>query len=119
MNLIIWICQTLVAVVFLYSGITKTVYSEKKLVSMGQTGVEGLNPFFIRFIGITEILGVAGLILPLLLDIYPMLTSVSAACLGFIMIPASVIHYKRIEFKNVIFNTVTFVLCYLIAYYRY
>ena len=58
LNAALWICQTLLAIVFGYSGATKSVKTEKELVAMGQTGVEGLPAPLIRFIGISEILGV-------------------------------------------------------------
>jgi DoxX-like family len=118
MNIIIWILQGVAAFTFMFSGINKSIYSEKTLVLKGQTGVEGLPLMLIRFIGAGEILGVIGLILPMLLNIYPNLTSVSAICLGLIMIPAGIIHYKRKEFKNVIVNFVILSVCFAIAYFR-
>lgn len=96
----------------------KSIYSEETLVSKGQTGVEGLPLKLIRFIGIAEILGAIGLILPMLLNVYPKLTGISAICLGLIMIPAGIIHYKRREIKNVVVNVLIFIVCLTIAYYR-
>lgn len=118
MNIFIWILQGISAFIFMFSGINKSIYSEKTLVSKGQTGVEGLPLTLIRFIGITEILGAVGLVLPFLLNIYPNLTSISAICLGLIMIPAGIIHYKRKEYKNVIVNIVILIGCLAIAYFR-
>jgi hypothetical protein len=51
----------------MFSSINKSIYSEKTLVAKGQTGVENLPLTLIRFIGISEILGAIGLILPMLL----------------------------------------------------
>ena len=118
MNTVLWILQSLVAVAFLYSGIQKSIYSEQKLVAAGQTGVEGLPTALIRFIGISEILGTIGIIFPLLLNILPVLTTISAICFAVIMIPAAIIHYKRREFKNVFTNCVLFFMCVFIAYGR-
>lgn len=118
MNIILWMLQSFVAFVFLYSGICKSYFPERKLVSMGQTGVEGLPLYFIRFIGIAEILGVTGLILPCPLSIYPVLTPASAIGLAFIMPFAATIHYKRKEYKAVLLNCIIFLLCLLIAYGR-
>jgi hypothetical protein len=118
MNLVLWIFQAFVALTFLYSGICKTCFSEQKLVAMGQTGVEGLPLLFTRFIGLSEILGAVGLIVPWLLSIYPILTPVAALCLGFIMPFAAAIHYRRKEYKSVLFNCSIFLLCLLIAYGR-
>lgn len=118
MNTALWAAQVFVAAAFLYSGICKTVFSEQKLVRMGQTGVEGLPVAFIRFIGLAEILGVAGLLLPCLLNVLPLLTPVAALCLAFIMPFAARIHYRRRESKSVLLNGVLFGLCLFIAYGR-
>jgi len=118
MNTILWVLQLSVAIVFLYSGTQKSIYSEQKLVASGQTGVEGLPIGVIRFIGISEILGTIAIILPLLLHILPVLTTIAAICLAVIMIPAAVIHYKRREFKNVLTNCILFLICVFIAYGR-
>ena len=87
-------------------------------MAMGQTGVEHLPLPLIRFIGITELLGVAGLILPDLLDYWRVLTPLAAGCLGLIMLPAGVIHYRRGEFRAVAFNVLVFLLCGLVVYGR-
>ena len=74
LNIALWICQIFLVVVFVYSGWMKSTRTEKELVAMGQTGVENLPAGLIRFIGITEILGVLGIILPWLTGILPVLT---------------------------------------------
>ena len=95
MNTVIWVFQGLIAFVFMFSGVNKAYYDEKILVKKGQTGVEGLPKWFIKFIGFSEILGAIGLILPIILNKYIFLTSIAAICLGLIMIPAAFIHYKK------------------------
>ncbi len=118
MNSFVWALQGMTAVIFMFSGINKSIYSEQTLVSKGQTGVEGLPLILIRFIGITEILGAIGLILPMLFKICPSLTSISAIYLGLIMITAGIIHYKRNEYKNVVVNIAIFIVCLAISYFR-
>lgn len=118
MNTTLWIIQGFISFTFLYSGICKSYFSEQKLVAMGQTGVEGLSKYFIRFIGIAEILGASGLILPCLLSIYPALTPISALCLAFIMPFAASIHYRKKEYKSVLLNSVLFLSCLFVVYGR-
>jgi uncharacterized membrane protein YphA (DoxX/SURF4 family) len=118
MNIILWVLQSVVALVFMFSGINKSIFSEQKLITKGQTGVVGLPLPLIRFIGISEILGAIGIILPLLLNIFPVLTAISAICFAIIMIPAAIIHYKLKEPKNVTTNCVFFLICIFIAYGR-
>jgi len=119
MNTIFWILQALTAVVFMYSGINKSIYSEQKLVAKGQTGVEGLSFSLIRFIGIIEIIGAIGLVLPVALKTLPKLTMISATGFAIIMILAARIHYKRAEPKCVVNNLILLGLCVAIAWYRF
>jgi hypothetical protein len=116
MNIVLWSLQVLTAIIFMYSGICKSIFSIRILVyAKGQTGVEHLPLSLVRFIGISEILGSLGLILPWKLKILPLLTPVSAILFGIIMIPAAIIHYKREEPKNVLTNIVLFCVCTFIA----
>lgn len=118
MNTTLWVLQSIIAFVFMYSGINKSIFSEQKLVASGQTGVEGLPLPLIRFIGISEILGAVGITIPLLLHIFPTLTIISAICFAVIMVPAARIHYKRHEYRNVFINSIIFFVCIFIAYGR-
>ncbi len=124
MNTALWILQSLMALVFLYSGVNKSIFSAQKLVAIGQTGVEGLPIPLIRFIGISEILGAFGLILPWWIKIFPFLTPFSALCMAAIMVPAARIHYNRIdnnnkkECINVWQNCILFAICIFIFYGR-
>jgi uncharacterized membrane protein YphA (DoxX/SURF4 family) len=118
MNTTLWIIQSLVAVIFLYSGIHKSIYSQQKLVSSGQTGVDGFPLVLIRFIGVSEIVGAAGITLPLLFNILPIFTVIAAVSLAIIMIPAAIIHHKRKEYKNVATNCILFIMCVFVAYGR-
>jgi uncharacterized membrane protein YphA (DoxX/SURF4 family) len=118
MNTVLWITQSFIALAFCYSGLCKSYFSEQKLVAMGQTGVEGLPLVFTRFIGVSEIIGALGLILPHWINVYPILTPIAAFCLAFIMPFAAVIHYKRNEYRNVITNVIIFGVCLFIAWGR-
>jgi len=120
MNTILWSCQVLLAITFGYSGLCKSILSEATLVyKKGQTGVEGLPMPFIRFIGISEIAGAVGIILPWWLGIARVLTPVTAVCFAVIMISAAPIHYKRKEPKNVTINLITLVISIFTAYGRF
>lgn len=126
MDILLWAIQLLLALIFMYSGICKSFFPIQKLVAMGQTGVDGLPVLFVSFIGITEIMGVAGLILPWLLSLYPVITPISAICFAFIMPFAAFLHLKRArkykqskEIKNVMTNIFIFLLCLIIAYARW
>ena len=120
MNTILWILQALMAIVFIYSGINKSIFSIPVLVhDKGQTGVDNLPLALVRFIGISEIFGAIGLIIPWYLNISPVLTPIAAILFAVIMVPAAVIHYKRREPKNILINVIVFLICITIAYGRF
>jgi hypothetical protein len=75
----------LLALVFLFSGGSKMAMSRDVLAA--QSHLPGL---FMKFIGVCEILGALGLVLPGLLHVRPRLTTLAAACLIPIMIGATV-----------------------------
>ena len=118
MNTALWILQSIMALLFIYSGICKSFLPKQKLMALGQTGVEYLSMALLRFIGITEILGGIALILPIWLDITPVLTPVAALGLSIIMVLASRVHYKRQEYKTAFMNCVLFAICIFIFYGR-
>ncbi len=116
---IIWFLQGLMAFVFIFSGINKAYFDEQTLVRKGQTGVEGLPSWLIKFIGIAEILGAIGLLAPMLLGQNVIFTPIAAIGLGLIMIPAAFIHYQRNEVQTVGINLFILVICGIIAFYRF
>jgi DoxX-like protein len=82
----LWIVQGLLALVFLFAGGTKLVLPLEVL-----TAQMPLPGRLVRFIGVAEVLGAVGLILPGLLRIRPGLTPLAAAGLVIIMIGATVL----------------------------
>ncbi len=86
MTYALWIVQGLLALLFLFAGGMKLVLPLEKL-----TGPVPLPGPFLRFIGVAEVLGAIGVILPGLLRIRPGLTPLAAAGLVIIMIGATVL----------------------------
>ncbi len=69
MTYILWIIQVLLALLFLFAGGTKLVLPIETLMSMGSPNAIPLPGLFVRFIGVCEVLGALGLVLPGLLRI--------------------------------------------------
>ncbi len=111
----LWLCQSVLALVFAFSGVVKATQSVRRIVAMGQTGVEGLPAALVRFIGVAELCGVLGLLLPIPLDVLPGLTPLAAACLGVIMTLAAPIHVRRREHWTAVGNLVLLALCLFVA----
>jgi uncharacterized membrane protein YphA (DoxX/SURF4 family) len=91
MNIVLWIIQVLLALLFLFSGGMKLAIPPDVLRSMGSPNQVVLPGLFIQFIGVCEVLGALGLILPGLLRIRPRLTPLAATGLVIIMIGATVL----------------------------
>lgn len=86
MTYALWIVQGLLAALFLFAGGAKLVLSLDQMA-----GPVALPGWFLRFLGVAEVLGALGLVLPGLLRIRPGLTPLAAAGLGIIMIGAVVV----------------------------
>jgi hypothetical protein len=98
MNIALWILQGLLAVLFLLSGGVKAIRSKSQLLANKQMAwANDFSAAQIRLIGVAEVLGALGLVLPWALGIAPILTPVAAGCLAFIMGGAAVTHQRRKE----------------------
>ena len=91
LNVALWIIQILLAALFLFAGGIKLVIPPAELAKMGSPNQVQLPGLFIQFIGVCEVLGALGLILPGLLRIRPGLTPLAAALLVILMIGAVVL----------------------------
>ena len=88
-NTALWIVQGVLAVMFLLAGVPKLVMSAEQMAAPGPIQ---LPVAFIRFIGVCEILGAIGMIVPGVTGIKPGLTPLGAAGLVIIMIGATVVN---------------------------
>ena len=84
----LWITQIVLAALFLFAGGFKLVTPIGEIVKQMPVALPG---WFLQFVGVCEVLGAIGLILPGLLHIKPGLTPLAAACLVIIMIGATVV----------------------------
>jgi len=116
MKIILWIIQALLALLFLFAGTMKFIMSVEDMNK--QTSVT-LPGWFLHFIGICEILGALGLILPLLLRIKPRLTPLAAAGLTVIMAGAIALSFIGGAPSQAIVPFVVGGLCILVAYARW
>jgi uncharacterized membrane protein YphA (DoxX/SURF4 family) len=91
MNIALWIIQVLLALLFLFAGGTKLVLPIETLQAMGSPNQVMLPGLFIKFIGVCEVLGGLGLILPGVFRIRPGLTPLAAVGLLIIMLGAVVV----------------------------
>lgn len=114
MNIALWIVQALLAMLFLFAGGTKLVLPIEEMTK--QIPMPG---WFLRFIGVAEVLGGLGLVLPWITRIRPALTPLAAAGLVIIMIGATVITLMTSDIAMALFPLVTGILCAFVGYGRW
>jgi uncharacterized membrane protein YphA (DoxX/SURF4 family) len=88
MTTVLWIIQGLLALLFLFTGSIKLILPVQML--MAQIPLPLPGPF-LKFIGLAEVIGALGLILPGLLRIRPVLTPLAACGLLIDMSGATVV----------------------------
>jgi uncharacterized membrane protein YphA (DoxX/SURF4 family) len=118
MNVALWIFQAVLAVAFVLAGVMKSTQPKEKL-QPNLPWVEDFSLGTIRLIGVAELLGGIGLILPAVTGIAPILTPIAAACLAFVMVLAAVTHIRRKEPSGVVVNAVLFALTVFVAWGRF
>lgn len=88
MNILLWIVQILLALLFLMSGVMKFLMPYADMIKDSPVA---FPHWFYLFIGTCEILGGIGLVLPWLTKIKPGLTPLAASLLIIIMVGATVV----------------------------
>lgn len=119
MNILLWIIQALLVLMFLFAGGMKLWLPADVLQSMGPPNQIVLPGLFLKFIGLCEVLGAFGLILPGVFRRQQYLTPLAAIGLTIIMIGAVVVTAMGLGFKSAISPLVTGLLCALVAYGRW
>ena len=105
MNIALWAVQILLALAFLLAGVPKAT-QPIPVLSKRLTWAKDVPELFVRFIGVAEILGALGLILPALTGILPWLTVAAAIGLAIIMVASIIFHVVRGEANRIVANVV-------------
>jgi uncharacterized membrane protein YphA (DoxX/SURF4 family) len=96
LNIALWIAQIMLAAFFLRAGFAKATMTVGSL-AIALEWTKDVPLWLVRFIGICELLGSAGLLLPSILRIKPVLTPIAACSLIIVMILAILFHISRGE----------------------
>lgn len=118
MNTAIWVIQGALALFFLMPAKMKLMSSpaqleEKKMLEPGASATP------VRIIGLLELLGSIGIIVPWLTGILPILTPLAAVGFCLVMVGAALVHAKKSEWKVMPLLAVVFILSALVAWYRF
>ena len=118
MRYVLWGLQILLGLFFLASGVMKVSQPYDALAAQ-LAWVSAVPEPLVRFIGLSELLGGLGLILPAATRILPWLTPLAGAALALDMVLAAGFHLTRGEFPNAVTNLVLALLAGFIAYGRW
>lgn len=117
LHITLWVVQIILAGMFLMAGIMK---STTPIAELGQNlpWVNEVSPFLVRFIGISELIGALGLLLPSIFRFKTFLTPLAAFCLFVVMVLAFAFHAMKGENEALGFNAVLALLCLFVAWGR-
>ena len=118
MNVVLWIAQALLAAVFALSGLMKLLMAKEKLVGKYEW-MQNVSQATIRAIGVPEVLGALGLILPAAVGIAPILTPLAATGLAVFALLAVGLHLRRRESAGLVPSAVLLVLTVFVAWGRF
>jgi len=118
MNIALWIVQGVLALAFLMAGGMKIMRSKEQLAA-NMAWVEDFSAAQVRGIGVLEILGALGLILPAAIGILPILTPLAGVGLALLMVGAALTHLRRSEANMIPVNVVLLLLAAFVAYGRF
>ncbi len=116
-HITLWIAQALLALGFFASGWGKMIWPMEQ-INAQVPWASAVPEYLMRFIGVSEVLGAVGLILPALTRIRPGLTILSAGGLALIMALAAGFHLFRTEYFMILYNIVYFAFAIFIVWGR-
>ena len=118
MNVFLWILQGVLAALFVAAGVTKSTQPREKLLSQ-LPWVSDVSTPVVRLIGVAELAGGLGLILPGAFDIATTLTPLAATGLAVIMVLAMGLHARRKEPQAIGFNAILLIVAAIIMWGRF
>ncbi|MCT9930613.1 DoxX family protein [Planotetraspora sp. A-T 1434] len=120
MNVVLWILQGLLALVFLAAGAGKLAQPKEKLAANpNMAWTEDFSQPTIKTIGALEVLAAIGLILPGLTGIAPVLTPLAAVGAVLLMVGAAITHGRRKETQPIVINVVLLIVAVVVAWGRF
>lgn len=119
MHIALWAMTALLSFAFLAAGMMKIVQPKPVLAENGMGFVETVDGTTVKAIGVVEVLGALGLVLPAALDIAPVLVPLAAVGVAIVMVGAIVVHARRGERQPIVANVVLLALALVVAWGRF
>lgn len=114
-TVLLWTVQVLLALIFLFAGGMKLIVPVEVIIAQMPLKLSGL---FVHFIGVCEVAGALGLVLPGLIRIRRELTPLAAWALALEMLGATIYTLLGGGGISVLFPLVVCLLCLAVAYGR-
>lgn len=121
MNLALWITTGILALALAVST-SKMFVSREKMAKLGGTAsqwVLDFSPAALKAIGALEVLAVAGLILPAVTGIAPVMVPVTAVCVAVLFLGATIMRLRRGEKATVVPDLFYLALAVFVAWGRF
>jgi hypothetical protein len=110
LDIAVWVASAILALLYLIAGGTKAVAAKEKLQLQPRMAyIRDLSASQVTAIGLLEVAGAVGVILPRLIGILPWVSAVAAFALAVVQIAAIAVHLRRGE-HSLVFNVVLLVL---------
>lgn len=117
LSIALWVVQVLLAALYIMAGSSKLFQPIAELAKMLPWATE-MPAGMVRFIGLSELLGGIGLLLPSLLRIQPQLTPMAAIGLAVVQLLATGFHISRGETSVIGVNILFMALAVFVAWGR-
>lgn len=114
----LWVAQSVLAAMYIMAGSMKSFQPIESLSAM-LPWVSSTPPELVRFIGISELAGGIGLLLPAILRIKPVLTPIAATGLVVVQVLAIFFHISRGESSVLGMNIILVAIAAFVAWGRF
>ena len=118
MNYVLWSAQLLLALLFAFAGVLKSTRPVAQLAAR-MAWVNAVSPSTVRVVGVSELAGAIGLVLPWATGIAPVLTPLAAVGLVVVMVLAAIFHARRAEWGGIVPNVVLGAMAAFVAWGRF
>jgi uncharacterized membrane protein YphA (DoxX/SURF4 family) len=119
MNIALWIVACVLAAAFGASGAAKVLQPREKLIAGGYAWAEDFSAAQVKLIGLVEMVGAVGLVLPAAVGVVDVLTPMAAVGLALVMVAAALVHGRRRETTHVSRPLVLAVIAVAVAVLRF
>ena len=118
MLVFLWVAEIVMALLYFGLGAMRLVQPYSKLVQVLRWPAD-FPAWAVKLIGVAEILGAIGLLVPAATDIAPILTPIAASALAVLMAGAVVVHVRRNERQRVALPAILLVVNVFVAVGRF